>query len=315
MHGVRLAGRQEKITTRFTEISEVIREAGYWAQQEKADRVEALHVNWAIGQRIRRLDMAEEILRERIADGTVLLDLDGSKVGQVNGLAVLDIGDHVFGSPTRITAITSMGRTGIIDIEREAEMAGSIHTKGVLILSGFLRGRFAQDKPLALSASLCFEQNYLGIDGDSASSAELYALLSSLSDVPLRQGIAVTGSVNQKGEVQPIGGINEKVEGFFDLCGLKNFRGNPGVMVPSRNLSNLMLRKDVVEAVREGRFHIWAVSTIEEGIEVLTGAKAGSRGRDGSFPPDSVFGRADARLKDLAQGVRQFGPADLSPGV
>ena len=310
--GVRLAGRREKLTTRFKDIADVIREAGYWAKQENVERVEVGHVDRALAQRRRRVDLIEEVLRERIADGTLLLDIEGEKVGQVNGLVVLDTGDHVFGQPARITAVTAMGRTGIVNIERESEMSGSIHTKGVLILSGFLRSRFAQGKPLALSASLAFEQSYGLVEGDSASSSELYALLSSLSGVPVRQGIAVTGSVNQKGEIQPIGGVNEKIEGYFDLCRLKGLTGEQGVMMPRRNLSELMLRKDVIEAVREGRFHVWAVSTVEEGIEILTDAAAGVRGPDGTYPSDSVFGRTDAKLTELAEGVRAYGLADLS---
>ena len=226
----------------------------------------------------------------------------------MNGLAVLDTGDHSFGQSSRITAVTAMGKAGIINIERESEMSGSLHTKGVLILSGFLRERFAQDKPLALSASLCFEQSYGLIDGDSASSAELYALLSSLSGVAIRQGIAVTGSVNQRGEVQPIGGVNQKIEGYFDLCQLKGLTGEQGVMLPSRNLPELMLRKDVVEAVEQGHFHIWSACTVEEGIEILMDAPAGEPGKDGKYPSDSVLGRVDAKLRELAEGIRQFGP-------
>ncbi len=313
-HGVRLAGRQEKITTRFNEIADVVREAGYWAREEKSKRVEARHVDEAIARRTRRVDLVEEVLRERFADGTLLVDLAGEKVGQVNGLVILDVGDHTFGQPSRITASTAVGRAGIIDIAREAEMAGAIHTKGVLILTGFLRSRFAQDKPLALSASLCFEQSYDAIDGDSASSAELYALLSSLSGVPIRQSVAVTGSVNQNGEVQPIGGVNEKIEGYFDLCRLRGLEGEQGVMIPARNVPHLMLRKDVVEEVEKGRFRVWAVSTIEEGIEILTGVAAGERTPGAAWPPESILGRVDARLRDLAARVKEFGPADLPAG-
>jgi ATP-dependent Lon protease len=309
-HGVRLAGNNDKLTTRFNQIADLIRESGFWAARDGAQRVEEKHVDRAIQKQIFRVDLVEEMLRERIAEGTVLLDLDGEKVGQVNGLAVLHTGDHAFGQPTRITATTAMGRMGIIDLDREAAMSGSIHTKGVLILTGFLRSRFAQEKPLALTASLAFEQNYGGVDGDSASSAELYALLSSLSDVPLKQSIAVTGSVNQKGEVQPIGGINEKIEGFYDLCRLKGLSDEQGVLMPTRNLRHLMLRKDLINDVAEGRFHIWAVSTIEEGLEVLTGKSAGERDADGHYASDSVFGRADARLKRLADQVTAYGSAD-----
>jgi lon-related putative ATP-dependent protease len=306
--GVRLAGRQEKLTTRFNAVADIIREAGYWAQQSKAKRVEAKHVDKALDERRRRVDLTEELLRERIAQGTYLLDLEGEKVGQVNGLAVLSLGDHSFGQASRITAVTAMGKAGIINIERESEMSGALHTKGILILSGFLRQRFAQNKPLALSASVCFEQSYGPIDGDSASSAELYALLSSLAEVPIRQGVAVTGSVNQRGEIQPIGGVNEKVEGYFDLCKLKGLTGKQGVMLPALNLPELMLRKDVVEAVKKKRFHIWSVSTVEEGLAILTDFDAGEPGKDGAYAPDTVFGRVDAKLDQLAQGIRAFGP-------
>jgi Lon-like ATP-dependent protease len=307
-HGVRLAENRSKLTTRFADIADVIREAGYWAASENAKFVKVDHVDQALQHRIYRVNMVEEMLRERIEEGQVLIDLEGSKVGQINGLAVLNLGDHAFAQPSRITATTAVGRAGIIDIDREARMSGSIHTKGVLILAGFLRERFAQNKPLALTASLVFEQNYGGVDGDSASSTELYALLSSLSGVPLRQHISVTGSVNQKGEIQPIGGANEKIEGFYDLCKVKGLTGEQGVMVPSRNLNNIMLRKDVVAAVRKNEFHIYAVSTIEEGLEVLTGMKAGARGKDGAYPADSIYGRVDARLNELAEAVKDYWP-------
>jgi ATP-dependent Lon protease len=308
---VRLAGMREKLTTRFTKIADVIREAGYWAAAKKARSVRATHVDQALEHRVYRVNLIEELLRERIDDGQVLIDLEGAKVGQINGLAVLDLGDHIFALPSRITATTAMGRAGIIDIDREAAMAGSIHTKGVLILSGFLRSRFAQDHPLALTASLCFEQNYGGVEGDSASSAELYALLSSLSGVPLRQGIAVTGSVNQNGEIQPIGGVNEKIEGFFDLCNLKGLTGDHGVMIPKRNLDNLMLRKDVVKAVRAGKFNVYAVCSIEEGLQVLTGRKAGELGLNGKYPAGTIYTLVADRLRELAEEVRRFGAADV----
>lgn len=307
---VRMAEHHEKLTTRFSDVVDLIREAGYWAKQDQAKQVRAEHVERAVAQRVHRVDLIEEMLRERITEGTVLLDLDGAKIGQVNGLAVLDLGDYMFAVPARITATTAMGRAGIIDIDRESEMSGSIHTKGVLILTGFLRSHFAQDKPLALTATLCFEQGYGGVEGDSASAAELYALLSSLAAVPLRQGVALTGSVNQRGEIQPIGGVNEKIEGFFDLCRIMGLTGEQGVMIPRRNLNQLMLREDLVAAVREGRFHVWAVSTVAEGLEVLTGLPTGEREEDGTYPPESVFGRADARLRDLAEQVRRYGVAD-----
>jgi lon-related putative ATP-dependent protease len=311
-HGVRMAGDHEKLTTRFTEIADLIREAGYWARRENSRWVKEKHVQQALQQQVYRVSMFEEMLRERIAEGTVLLDFEGEKVGQINGLALLDQGDHVFAQPSRITATTAMGRNGIIDIDREAEMSGSIHTKGVLILAGFLRSRFAQNKPLALTASLCFEQNYGGIDGDSASSAELYALLSSLSGVPLRQGVAVTGSVNQKGEIQPIGGVNRKIEGFFDLCRVVGLDGTQGVLIPTRNVRNLMLRRDVVDHVRKKKFHIWAVSSIEEGLRVLADVEPGEQSPDGAYPSGTIYSMVDETLARLAEDVRRFGAADAS---
>jgi lon-related putative ATP-dependent protease len=309
-HGVRLAGSRGKLTTRFGEVTDIIREAGYWAKKAGSANVEAGHVDEALRHRVYRVDLIEEILRDRIVEGDVLIDLSGERVAQVNGLAVLSVGDHEFGLPSRITATTAMGRVGIIDIDREAEMSGAIHTKGVLILTGFLRSRFAQARPLTLTASLTFEQSYGGIDGDSASCAELYAVLSSLSGVPIRQGISVTGSVNQFGEVQPIGGVNEKIEGYFDLCRMRGLDGEQGVMIPTRNLPHLMLRRDVADEVRAGRFQVWAVATIEEGLEVLTGKPAGARAKDGSYPARSVLGRAGARLAELAEALPRFGPAD-----
>jgi lon-related putative ATP-dependent protease len=309
-HGVRMAGDLKKLTTRFTEIADLIREAGYWARRASAETVDEEHVRLALRKRVHRVSLFEELLRERIADGTVLIDFEGQKIGQINGLALLDQGDHTFAQPARITASTAVGRHGIIDIDREAEMSGSIHTKGVLILTGFLRSRFAQDKPLALTASLTFEQSYGGIDGDSASSAELYALISSLAGTPLRQGVAVTGSVNQKGEIQPIGGVNRKIEGFFDLCRVVGLSGEQGVLMPQRNERNLMLREDVVDAVRQGQFHIWSVSTIEEGLRVLTDVEPGVPGDDGRYPQGTIYRAVDDRLIRLVEEVRRF----TSPG-
>jgi predicted ATP-dependent protease len=242
--------------------------------------------------------------------GSIMIDTDGAKVGQINGLAVYSLGDMMFGKPSRITVATAMGKAGIINIEREADLSGSTHNKGVLILGGYLRKMFAQDKPLAMSASIAFEQSYSGVDGDSASSTEMYALLSSLSGVPIKQGIAVTGSVNQNGEVQAIGGVNHKIEGFFACCKAKGLTGDQGVIIPRANAGDLMLRTEVVDAVREGRFHIWAVSTIEEGIAILTGKKAGARRKDGSYPRGSIYARVDERLKSLAEGMIRFGKDD-----
>jgi len=236
-----------------------------------------------------------------------MIDVDGEVVGQVNGLAVYDVGDYMFGKPSRITASTSMGRSGIINIEREADLSGSTHNKGVLILSGYLRKKYAQDKPLTMSASIAFEQSYSGVDGDSASSTEIYALLSSLSEVPLKQYIAVTGSVNQKGEVQAIGGINQKIEGFYDCCRKTGLTGHQGVMMPESNVKDLMLRKDVVKAVKEKKFHVYTVKSIDEGIEILTDKKAGERQSDGAFPKGTINYLVNEKLKELAEGLKKFG--------
>jgi len=309
-HAVRLAENRTKLTTRFAEIADLVREAAFWARQHGNDLVDGEDVDKALDRKIHRVSLTEEMLRERIEEGMVLLDIDGDATGQVNGLAILDTGDHSFCLPSRITATVAMGRAGVIDLERESEMSGALHTKGVLILTGFLRSRFAQNKPLALTATVCFEQNYGGVDGDSASSTELYALFSTLADVPIRQGIAVTGSVNQHGEVQPIGGVNEKIEGYYDVCKAIGISGEQGVLIPRRNLGNLMLRKDVVEAVRKDEFHVWAVDTIEEGLEVLTGARAGTANKNGVYPKGSIFARADATLTRLAEQVKAFGVAD-----
>jgi ATP-dependent Lon protease len=304
---VREAGRQEKISTGFPVISDIIREADYWAGRDKKKRVLAGHVEEAINARINRTNMIEEKIQEQIDRGTLLIDIEGAKVGQVNGLAVYSLGDYMFGKPSRITASTSMGRAGIINIERESDMSGSTHNKGVLILGGYLREKYAQDKPLTISASIAFEQSYGGVDGDSASSTEVYALLSSLSGVPVRQNIAVTGSVNQKGEVQPIGGVNQKIEGFFDCCNKRGLTGTQGVMIPETNLKDLMLRKDVIEAIKKGKFHVYSVKSIDEGIEILTGKPAGEKRADGSYPEDTINYLVNEKLANLAEGLNKFG--------
>jgi predicted ATP-dependent protease len=252
--------------------------------------------------------MIQEKIVEMIHDGTLLIDVAGSKVGQVNGLAVLSTGDYSFGRPSRITATVGVGREGIIDIERQAQLSGTSHTKGVLIVSGLINSRYAIDAPLSLSARLVFEQSYSGVDGDSASSTELYALLSALSEVPVKQYIAVTGSVNQRGEVQAIGGVNEKVEGYFEVCKLVGLTGEQGVMIPKSNVRNLMLKEEVVEAIREGRFHIWPVATIDEGIEVLTGVEAGVRNEDGSYPPGTINAMVQERLLRMAERIKEYHP-------
>ncbi|MGH2567206.1 MAG: S16 family serine protease, partial [Bacteroidota bacterium] len=239
-------------------------------------------------------------------DGTFMIDTDGAVVGQVNGLSVYDVGEHAFGKPSRITAKTSLGRAGIINIEREAELSGPTHNKGVAIISGYFRSRFAQDKPLIMSASITFEQSYGGVDGDSASSTEIYAILSSLAELPLRQDIAVTGSVNQKGEIQPIGGVNLKVEGFFDSCNARGLTGKQGVMIPHQNVGDLMLREDVVEAIEKKKFRIHAIKTVDEGVEILTGVKAGVQTKNGSFEPGTVYQLVDHKLARYAEEWRKF---------
>ena len=304
---VRVAGRQEKISTSFPLLRDIIQEADYWAGQENKSKVSENHIDKAIESRIYRANMVEEHIQEMIDRGTLMIDRDGEVVGQVNGLAVYSLGDYMFGKPSRITASTSMGRAGIINIEREADLSGSTHNKGVLILSGYLRKKYAQDKPLTVSASIAFEQSYGGVDGDSASSTEIYALLSSLSGVSLKQYIAVTGSMNQKGEVQAIGGVNAKIEGFYDCCNKTGLTGKQGVMIPESNVKDLMLRKDVVDSVKKGKFHIYSVRSIDEGIEILTGKKAGEIKAGGSYPKGTINYLVNEKLKDLAEGLSKFG--------
>ncbi len=305
--GSRLAGDQDKLSTHFAEIGDLIREASFWAGKDKAESVGAAHVQRAVEEKIYRSNLIQKKIQEMISRGTLLIDTKATYVGQVNGLAVISAGDYAFGRPSRITASVGMGRGGIVDIEREAKLGGKLHTKGVLILSGYLVNKYAYDKPLSLSARLVFEQTYEGVDGDSASSTELYALLSALSGVPIKQGIAVTGSVNQQGEVQAIGGVNEKIEGFYEVCKAMGLEGGQGVMIPASNAENLMLKEEVVEAIEDGRFHIWPVATVDEGIEVLTGVPAGERTGDGGFPEGTIHGRVDRRLRELAEKMIEFG--------
>jgi lon-related putative ATP-dependent protease len=307
---VRMSGWQEKISTSFPQIADLIREADYWATQDGQTKIQDKHVDKAIETRVYRSNMIEGRLQEMIDRGTLMIDVEGKVAGQVNGLAVYNLGDYMFGKPSRITASTSMGREGIINIEREADMSGNIHNKGILVLSGYMRKKYAQDKPLSVSASIAFEQSYSGVDGDSASSTEIYALLSSLSGVPIRQYIAVTGSVNQNGEVQAIGGVNQKIEGFYHCCLANKLTGKQGVIIPKSNLKDLMLRKDILQAVKEGKFHIYAVRTIDEGIEILTGKKAGKRKADGTYPKETINALVDAKLKELAEGLKAFGNED-----
>jgi len=307
-YGLRLSGHQDRLCTCFLDIADITAEAGRLAEREEAGTVTADHVRRVIEDRRRRSRMLEDKVQRLIEEDTIIIDTEDAVPGQVNGLGVIDLGSYRFGRPNRITCVTSVGRAGVVNIERETKLSGSIHDKGVLILNGFLARRFGQDKPLSLSASLCFEQSYSQVEGDSASCAELYALLSSLADLPLRQDIAVTGSVNQRGQVQPVGGVNEKIEGFFDVCQRKGLTGSQGVLIPSRNVANLMVREDVIEAARKGDFHVYAVDTIEEGIGILTGRESGGRGEDGAYPEDSVFGRIDRRLRAIAETLMKFSP-------
>jgi predicted ATP-dependent protease len=303
---VRLADDAEKLSAHVESVRDLATEAHHWASQHGADVVAAEHVQQAIEHQIHRADRLREKVQESIERDTLYIDTEGTAQGQVNGLAVLDVGGFRFGKPNRITARVRLGTGDITDIERETALGGPLHSKGVLILSGFLQGRFAQRFPLSLAASLVFEQSYGGVDGDSASSAELYALLSALAEVPLRQGLAVTGSVNQHGRVQPIGGVNEKVEGFFDVCAERGLTGDQGVLIPATNAQHLMLRPDVVQAAADGDFHIYPVETVDQGIEQLTGTPAGTRDEHGAYPDDTINGRVEARLKQFADRRRQF---------
>jgi predicted ATP-dependent protease len=263
-------------------------------------------VREALDAKIERHNLLETKIREMIEQNLLFIDTTGERVGQVNGLSVMEIGGYAFGKPVRITASVSPGKIGIINIERESNLSGRFHDKGVQIIAGYMRRTFAQDKPLSLSASLCFEQSYSGVDGDSASSTEVYALLSALSDIPIRQEFAVTGSVNQQGDVQPIGGVNQKIEGFYDVCRLKGLTGAQGVLIPAENVDDLMLRDEVIEAVAKGNFHIYPVATIQQGIEILTGVHAGKNSISAKLEPDGVFARANARLSQMAQTMRDF---------
>lgn len=299
-----LAGDQQKLSCRFSTITSIIKEACYWAKEAGALHVSSEYVRKALEKQDQRRNMTEEKVREMITRGQILVDTDKRVVGQVNGLAVHQWGDFAFGRPSRITANVYTGKDGVVDIEREAKLGGKTHTKGIMILKGFLGEKFAKKKPFSFSASLTFEQSYSQVDGDSASSTELYAILSSLADLPIDQGIAVTGSVNQKGEIQPIGGVNEKIEGFYMACKAKGLTGKQGVLIPKENIDNLMLKDEVVEAVAAKKFHIYPISTIEEGIEVLTGVPAGTMREDGTFAPQTVFARAQQRLEEIGKALK-----------
>ncbi|MGM0380793.1 MAG: Lon protease family protein [bacterium] len=302
----RMTADQKKLDTKFGDIVDLIRESSYWAAKDGKEVVDSTAVQEAIDKKIYRSNRIEERVRELIDEGTLLIDVEGEEVGQVNGISVTPLGDYSFGRPSRITARTHVGDKGIVNIERELEMGGQVHNKGVMILSGYLGGKFAGDIPLSLSASLTFEQLYEGVDGDSASSTELYALLSSLSGYPINQQLAVTGSVNQKGEVQAIGGVNEKIEGYFRVCKMEGLTGEQGVIIPDSNVQNLMLREEVIAAVREGQFHIYAIEHVDEGIELLTGVEAGEKQEDGTFPEQTVNYEVAKKLRRLAEKSREF---------
>jgi len=282
-HGSRLADDQQKLSTRFGELADLLREANHYASEENSKNISSAHINKAVEEKVYRSNLIQEKIDEMIINKQLVIDITGEKVGQINGLSVIDLGDISFGRPMRITCSVNLGKEGIIAIEREAELSGPIHTKGVLILTGYLSEKFIQEIPVSLSARIVFEQSYSEVEGDSASSAELYSILSNLSGLPIRQGIAVTGSVNQKGEVQAIGGVNEKIEGYFEVCKKIGLNGEQGVIIPSSNLRNLMLKEEVVQAVKENKFRIWEVKTIDEGIEILTGKKYGATAEEGTI--------------------------------
>jgi len=311
----RLAEHQRKLSTEFNRILEIVYEADAWARADGSPWVQREHVRKAIGEKRYRVSLYEEKILEAIGEGSILIDTAGEKVGQVNGLAVIDLGDHLFGKPCRITAETFVGEEGVINIEREARLDGRIHNKGILILSGYLAGKYAKEYPLSLSATLCFEQSYSGVDGDSASSAELYALLSSIAGVPVKQGLAVTGSINQKGEVQPVGAINEKIEGFFAVCKLQGLTGDQGVIIPRRNVENLMLSHEVVEAVAQGQFHIYAVDHVDDGIELITGLPAGQLRPDGTYEEGTIHYLVQQRLKRMAKNLANLQESGDTEGM
>jgi len=309
-HGARLVEHQERLTSRLGELLDLIREAAFYAAEAGQPLVRAEDVRRAVDEKIDRANLLEERLARAIAEGALVVDTDGQRVGQVNGIAVVSLGDHAFGRPSRITARTFSGEPGVLDIEREAKLSGPVHSKGVMILTGFLAGRYARQRPLALSASLAFEQHYEEIEGDSASAAELCALLSSLAGIPLTQALAMTGAVDQQGDVQAVGGVNAKIEGFFDVCRARGLTGVQGVIIPTANLRHLMLREDVVEAVRAGRFHVHAVATIDEALALLSGRPAGAPGPDGSFPPGSFNAAVEQALASHAELRRRMAKGD-----
>jgi len=305
-HASRLASDQEKLSTQFDEILDVMREASFYAQQEQSGQIASIHVRKAIDEKYFRSNLLQEKISEMVNKNLILLNLKGEKKGQVNGLSVIDLGDISFGRPNRITCSVSLGREGIIAIEREAALSGPIHTKGVLILSGYLAEKFFQHKPISLTARLVFEQSYSEVEGDSASSAELYTLLSDLSGLAIKQAIAVTGSVNQKGEIQPIGGVNEKIEGYFEACKSNGFNNEQGIIIPQGNVKHLVLKEELTDHINQGHFHIWAIDSIDEGIEILTGVKSGKPDQDGAFEEGTVSFLVNQRLSDFAKTMKEY---------
>ena len=301
----RLSDDKEKLSTHFNEIGEIVSEASTWAKLSRKKIVTVDYVQKALDKRVERVKKYDQKYTELIEENSLLIDTEGYKVGEINGLTVLTIGDYSFGKPTKITANTFMGKAGVINIERETEMSGSSHSKGILILRGYFGEKFAQNFPLSLTASLCFEQLYNGVDGDSASSTECYAILSSLSDMPIKQSLAVTGSVNQKGIIQPIGGVNEKIEGFYSICKMRGLNGEQGVIIPIQNVRNLHLSDDVINSVKEGKFHIYAVSTIDEGIEILTGVPAGKQTKSGTYPAGTINYLVYEKLKKYYENSKE----------
>jgi predicted ATP-dependent protease len=302
----RMAEDQNKISIKFGEISNILHEANHYAQLDYKDEITSEHITKAVDAKYFRSNLIQEKINEMIKRKKLMITLTDSKIGQINGISIIDLGDISFGRPNKITASVASGKEGLIDIEREAKLAGPIHTKGVLILLGFLAEKYAQNKPISLFASLVFEQSYSEIEGDSASSAELFAILSSLAQLPIKQGIAVTGAVNQKGELQPVGAINEKIEGFFEVCNQAGLTGDQGVIIPKSNIENLMLKPKVVQAIKAGKFHIWGISTIDQGIELLTGHPAGKQLKDGSFTKKSVHYMVDCRIDELNKNIKQI---------
>ncbi len=303
-YAIRLAEKKNKLSLRFSDLSDLVRESSYWATQAASPTVTGEHVDKALNEKVYRANLIDERIQEMFTDGTLMVDVAGSEVAQVNGLSVYDIGDFFFGKPSRITSRVYLGKSGVIDIEREAKLSGRIYNKGVLILSGYLGGTYAQDKTLSVSATLAFEQSYGEVEGDSASAAELIALLSGIAEVPVKQSIAITGSINQKGTIQPIGGVNEKIEGFFAVCKNRGLTGDQGVIIPQLNVKNLMLKKEVVNAVREGTFHVYAVTTVNEAMELLTGVPAGERKDDGTYPEGTFNFLVNKRLREMSKKLK-----------